>query len=453
MDSQTLQFLLERGPLLKTEILQRLAIQSEELEHWISDLKDQLVTFGSEYNLGLALKRKIRDKAYFPIWEISQDGNQVLRLGDLISVQPLGYVMHFWGQHQLKECIYSTGLPWWLYDIRPQGFIGRAFAHKHAEELNLPKDLKIWSDDDVLIAVSGFNEETIGNLILGNAGWSSGASALMTLEHLNASTAWSSDRITLYKHLAHESLGTELVGSSAGGEQPKFTIIVKKPDPTYVLVKFTAPDNNAATRRWGSLLQAETLASKILQDAGITSARSEFLQQDGQYFLEVERFDRVRVTGRLGLASLAALDHEFVGRNDASWSFQGIELHKQGLISLEDAKTMQKLEAFGRMIGNADMHLGNLSFFHERTTNLRLAPTYDMLPMLFAPRASGHIPHEVPEIDLKFPPDLEHWQTMFPWAMQYWQQLAKLPQPDESFKAIALKFIERLHQLKLKLDF
>lgn len=254
-----------------------------------------------------------------------------------------------------------------------------------------------------------------------------------------------------YVHLARNSTSLEPVGSSAGGEQPKFTTLIKKPAFAHVIVKFTALDNNSITQRWASLLQAEYLASKVLKNAGFASANSEFLEINNQYFLEVEGFDRVGILGRLGLISLAAVDSEFVGQADATWSIQAIELQKQGLISAEDAETMQKLEAFGRMIGNADMHLGNLSFFHEQTINLRLAPVYDMLPMLFAPRASGHIPNEVPEIRLVTPPAIEHWQAMFPIALRYWQQILELPQPDESFNTIAVKFIERLNDLKPKI--
>ena len=57
---------------------------------------------------------------------------------------------------------------------------------------------------------------------------------------------------------------------------------------------------------------------------------------------------------------------------------------------------VQKLYAFGVLIGNADMHTGNLSFFVDDVTNVEpeytLAPVYDMLPRSLAPRPSGQIP-------------------------------------------------------------
>jgi hypothetical protein len=50
------------------------------------------------------------------------------------------------------------------------------------------------------------------------------------------------------------------------------------------------------------------------------------------------------------------------------------------------------LQAFGVLIGNTDMHAGNLSFVSEHGRPYQLAPAYDMLPMGFAPRTGGEIP-------------------------------------------------------------
>jgi hypothetical protein len=40
---------------------------------------------------------------------------------------------------------------------------------------------------------------------------------------------------------------------------------------------------------------------------------------------------------------------------------------------------------------------------------------------------------------------------MFPIALRYWHELITLSQPDETFKLMAEKFIERLNELKAKL--
>ena len=58
------------------------------------------------------------------------------------------------------------GLPWFLDDMRPQGFMGRAFAHSHPE-LQLGNDPRYWSDDDVLRALALCGDDLPGNLVVG----------------------------------------------------------------------------------------------------------------------------------------------------------------------------------------------------------------------------------------------------------------------------------------------
>lgn len=66
------------------------------------------------------------------------------------------------------EATYSEGLPWWLTDMRPQGFIGRAYARQHAAGLGLPPDVRHWSDTDALRALLLNGGDTVGNLLLGD---------------------------------------------------------------------------------------------------------------------------------------------------------------------------------------------------------------------------------------------------------------------------------------------
>ena len=56
-----------------------------------------------------------------------------------------------------------------------------------------------------------------------------------------------------------------------------------------------------------------------------------------------------------------------------------------------------------------------------------------MLPMAFAPRASGLIPQEWSEWRLTTPPALRYWQEMLPLAQRYWQRVAEAAQPDATF--------------------
>lgn len=60
------------------------------------------------------------------------------------------------------------GLPWFLDDMRPQGFMGRTFAHTHPE-LQLGNDPRYWSDDDALRALALCGDDLPGNLVVGEA--------------------------------------------------------------------------------------------------------------------------------------------------------------------------------------------------------------------------------------------------------------------------------------------
>ena len=59
-------------------------------------------------------------------------------------------------------------LPWFLDDLRPQGFLGRAFAQRHAAALGLPPDPVRWNADDVLVALLGVGDDLTGDLVIGD---------------------------------------------------------------------------------------------------------------------------------------------------------------------------------------------------------------------------------------------------------------------------------------------
>ena len=102
---------------------------------------------------------------------------------------------------------------------------------------------------------------------------------------------------------------------------------------------------------------------------------------------------------------------------------------------------VQKLFAFGVLIGNSDMHPGNLSFFVDDVTKpapeFTLAPLYDMLPMSLAPRPSGQIPDALPMPKIGINPPLEVWREMFPLARNYWRQVSAHPGVADDVKQMA----------------
>jgi serine/threonine protein kinase HipA of HipAB toxin-antitoxin module len=73
-------------------------------------------------------------------------------------------------------------------------------------------------------------------------------------------------------------------------------------------------------------------------------------------------------------------------------------LLKAGVITPQAFDTACLLWAFGTLIGNTDMHSGNLSCLSEGRRPYELAPAYDMTPMAFAPTAGGGLPSRTLEL-------------------------------------------------------
>ena len=181
---------------------------------------------------------------------------------------------------------------------------------------------------------------------------------------------------------AERSPSSVLGGSSTGGEQPKFTMR----QGAASMVKFSPPTDERSGARWADLLLAEHLAARLLGAHGITAASTEVVDEDARRFLVVKRFDRHGPHGRSGMVSLLSLDADGVGSDIRSWGLVTAALQERGSLSPADHEQARWLEAFGHLIANNDMHMGNLSLTLDGTTITGLAPVYDMLPMFHAPR-------------------------------------------------------------------
>jgi hypothetical protein len=307
---------------------------------------------------------------------------------------------------------YHEGLPWWLNDMRPQGFLGRAYARQYANELGLPSDVRHWSDTDALRALLVNGGDAVGNLLLGD---------LARDRFVNAPAPFVV-RVNDYPRLAQEALTVGDTWSSAGGEQPKFCAYS---DKGHVLVKFSVSDDNPIAARWRDLLLAENLALETLATGGVSAARSRVVDVGAQRFLEVERFDREGALGRHALLSLASFDGEFVGNAKAPWPLVTDELARQKAITAHAHAGVALLFAFGTLIGNTDMHAGNLSFVSDQGRPYELSPAYDMLPMSFIPTSGGVVRDEISPAHLHPSVDGNTWRVAHKLAQEYLTRLRK----------------------------
>ncbi|MBX3630976.1 MAG: HipA domain-containing protein [Nitrosomonas sp.] len=215
----------------------------------------------------------------------------------------------------------------------------------------------------------------------------------------------------------------EVAGPSVAGKFPKFTATRWSNNvPVSVIVKFSGADNSAAVQRWSDLLVCEHLALETLQaHTDIAAAQSRIHRFAGRTFLEVARFDRTGLYGRLPICTLGSLADALIGQR-AEWPVLIETLVKNGWLASGQASIVKTVWLFGRLIANADMHEGNLSF----RPGLTLAPIYDMLPMQYAPARGGELAPQRYSPPLPFPQEINAWRVAAHAALWRFGRLLKM---------------------------
>ncbi len=191
--------------------------------------------------------------------------------------------------------------------------------------------------------------------------------------------------------------------------------------------------------RWRDLLIAEHLALESIRQTEFAAAKSALLFAGNRVFLEVIRFDRHGAQGRSGVISLGAIDDEYFGMRDI-WLKAAIRLVDQKMISSTEAKALRYQAVFGQLIGNTDQHFGNASLLnnHNDPFPYRLAPAYDVLPMLYAPVNGEIVPRKLAP-PMPSSESLDVWSIAMENARAYWMQLASESRLSDNFRVIALE--------------
>lgn len=432
------------------DLAAQLGVSVATLHRLLKEAEPQVLATGRARRTRYALRRPLRgDLAELPVYEVDTTG-RAERLGSLALVSPQGTWMDLsgtaWPVPEESRDGWWEGLPYPLYDMRPQGYMGRQLARATHRELAVSADLQAWSDDDVLFVLSRIGGDVSGNLILGNPAYER-----WLAEKLDPATPLSEPELgEAYASKAAQAVATGVAGSSAAGEFPKFAAQRELAGATtpHVLVKFSGADRSAAVRRWSDLLVCEHLALQCIAEElpELASARSRIVQHAGRTFLELERFDRHGRFGRSALIGLETVNAAFIGDTSTDWTRLAERLVRAGLLDEADAQRIRRLWWFGRLIGNADMHTGNLSFT-PLEGRLRLAPAYDMLPMLYAPLPGGELPTREFSPPLPLPPERPEWTLARSAAMAFWQRASADSRISAGFRAHCKANGQRLERL------
>lgn len=425
------------------ELTARLGISQPTLARRIAS-DASIVRLGKARASRYALAQDVRNMgSSWPLYRVDADA-QLERVGVLHALAYQQQGMAFTMERDVpalrvgefavgKDAVYPD-LPWWLDDQRPQGFLGRALAKSLPPTLPLPQNILRWQRDDILQALLSAGHDAIGNWVLGEH------NAQQTLRSIQQPTPAirRDDRPQQFARLAEQALAGELVGSSAGGEQPKFLTRVESADGAqHCIVKFTERVEYPAAQRWADLLRCEHIALEVLRAHGFPAAQSESVEGGGRVFLQTTRFDRNAAGGRYGLVSLATFDAAYLGMGGAPWWQVAPRMQQLGWLSAEDAQQLSIIGWFGELIANTDMHFGNVSFYLDDQQPLRLAPVYDMLPMLYRPGPQGEIVERSFNPALPLPEQRDPYEQAEIMARQFWVRVANANAVSDSFKLLA----------------
>lgn len=424
-----LQQMLIQGPARTSTILKELGISQPTFSRLWTAVRDGIVV-GAGKARQYALQRHVAGvDAPIPVFRISEKG----------QVEPLGYINPLRGGFYVLTPLEGTdyqifeGMPYFLSDLRPQGFLGRMEPGRN-HDLDLPSDILKWADEQVLKYISRRSEHAAGDLILGNESY---ARYISDMARARKSTIRDVYRGARYPEMAEHSMQGESPGSSAGGEQPKFTATIQRSDEheiiEHVIVKFSPQVDTLSGRRWGDLLICEHLALEVLARNQIAAARTSILEAGGRVFLEVIRFDRVGLKGRRPMVTFSALDGD-LGMLDQNWTVVARELGRRSDLSKKDVQTVEILDLYGTLIGNTDKHHGNIALAWTFDQQHQLLDAYDMLPMLYRPNTHGEIVERQWVPNLRARLELRHLPLCYEMAHQFWTDVLNDSRISREFK-------------------
>lgn len=435
--------LLRGGPLTAVQLQVVTGKSQASISLSLTKLGDEVCKLGAARSTRYALTQPIFGlSARQPIYLAGPSSDQGL-FGALTYLS--GDQVYTEVNAKKGEWLTRATLPWWLSTLRPQGFLGRQFTQLRPDFASDPDQ---WTLSQVLYIAANHFADPPGAFSIGVQGDgfvdSNPARSPIPL----------AQRGDAFDAMADAMVGALPMGSSAGGEQPKFIALVADgldgecdTAGLRVIVKYSPPRGTPFGERWHDLLQLEHLANEVLRDNGIASAQTQLVHTARRTYLQSTRFDRMGLAGKRHVVAASAVHDEFVKVPRRHWVATGQALVTQKLLSPEYLNDVARSYLFGQFIANTDMHFGNLSFFVDDVTRPVFMPTpvYDMLPMKWRPSIhDGSL--DVAPVQAAMP--LAGFEAQTEWAkaraMRYWQRAAQLPDLSPDLRVACAQSAQRL---------
>ena len=425
---------LTRGPATSREIQAATGLTQTAVSRQLRRMSTSIIKFKEGRSPQYAITRNaFGGDDRLPLYMVDARGNNTA----VAYIRPLAHGGYFveplTGMPSVllgerKNGLYNS-LPYFLFDLAPQGFLGRQIAAEMATHSDdFPADPRLWT------------EEHIGRYLVSNGDDLPGNFKFGEQAHLRVRRKPIPVTAEDYPELAEDVMNGIIPGSSAGGEQPKFTAYCGERS-AHVIVKFSPKGNDPVALRWRDILITEFHATEAIRAKSLPAAETKLIDKGGRLFLESQRFDREGEYGRTSMISLQHIGAEFSGEGHG-WHRTMKKLCDIGLSNEQHWHDATFLWVFGLLINNTDMHQGNLSMSIDGGV-FRILPVYDMCSMGFAPKAGDVRPYNFvpPNIDVLNGLDAmkESLPDVKEMARDFWDRVACDNRISDEFKSFLKK--------------
>ena len=421
---------LNRGPATSKEIQHATGLNQTAVSRQLRRMRANTIRLeGGRSPRYAATRNAFGGDDKLPLYMVDAHGNN----SGVALIRPLAhggfFVEPLTGMPDVLAGVDQNGLyddlPYFLYDLAPEGYIGRQIAEEMAAMSDgFPNDPRNWTVDHIGRYLVSNGDDLPGNFKFGEQAH---------LRVRRKPTAVTPDE---YPVLAENIIDGIVPGSSAGGEQPKFTAFCGD-RLAHVIVKFSPKGDDPVASRWRDILITEFHATEAIHAQSFPAAETRLIEKGGRLFLESQRFDRSGEYGRMPMISLKFVDTEFTGVGQG-WHRVMYKLFERGLVSWQHCFDATILWAFGLLINNTDMHLGNLSLSIDGGV-FRILPVYEMCSMGFAPKAGDVPPYRFVTPDLVAQRGLDSIEKSFPtvkhMAHDFWARLADDDRISNDFRS------------------